>query len=169
MNMNQIVYDLTYWFDFVLLAVSHHPLISVATVLVAFLFYQALGVMKVIGTIISFALAVATAILLQMLMWDADHRPHSTQHQHYPPVKFRLSITANNAKMIPRTWTNMSLRARSLGLSISNSSFIRCHWLVAVKPILFLTRRNGGIAIQDQTSFWWITESDGFWGGALNA
>jgi multidrug efflux pump subunit AcrB len=68
MNMNQIMYDLTYWFDFVLLAVSHHPLISVATVLVAFLFYQALGVMKVIGTIISFGLAVATAILLQMLM-----------------------------------------------------------------------------------------------------
>jgi hypothetical protein len=67
-NMNQIMYDLTYWFDFVLLAVSHHPLISVATVLVAFLFYQALGVMKVIGTVISFGLAVATALLLGMLM-----------------------------------------------------------------------------------------------------
>ena len=66
--MNQIMYDLTYWFDFVTLAVRHHPLISVATVLVAFLFYQALGVLKVIGTIISFGLAVATAILLQMLM-----------------------------------------------------------------------------------------------------
>jgi multidrug efflux pump subunit AcrB len=68
MNMNQIMYDLAYWFDFVMLAVRQHPLISIATVLVAFLFYQALGVMKVIGTIISFGLAVATAILLEMLM-----------------------------------------------------------------------------------------------------
>ena len=68
MNMNQIMYDLTYWFDFVVLVVRHHPLISVATVLVGFLFYQALSVMKFIGTVISFGLAVLTAILLQMLM-----------------------------------------------------------------------------------------------------
>jgi hypothetical protein len=68
MNMNQIMYDLTYWFDFIMLVVRNHPLISVASVLVAFLFYQALGVMKLIGTIISFGLAVVTAILLEMLM-----------------------------------------------------------------------------------------------------
>jgi multidrug efflux pump subunit AcrB len=68
MNMNQIMYDLTYWFDFIILVVRHHPLMSVATVLVAFLFYQALSVMKLVGTIISFGLAVVTAILLEMLM-----------------------------------------------------------------------------------------------------
>ena len=68
MNMNQIMYDLTYWFDFSMRMVLNHPLMSVATVLVAFLFYQALSVMKLIGTIISFGLAVVTAILLEMLM-----------------------------------------------------------------------------------------------------
>ena len=68
MNMNQIMYDLTYWFDYMMLVVRHHPLISVATVLVAFLFYHALGVMKLIGTIISFGLVAVTAILLEMLM-----------------------------------------------------------------------------------------------------
>ena len=68
MDMNQIMYDLTYWFDYMMLVVRHHPLISVATVLVAFLFYQALSVMKLIGAIISFGLAVVTAILLEMLM-----------------------------------------------------------------------------------------------------
>ena len=68
MNVNQILYDLTYWFDYSTHMVLHHPLISVATVLVAFLFYQALSVMKLIGTIISFGLAVVTAILLEMLM-----------------------------------------------------------------------------------------------------
>ena len=68
MNMNQIMYELTYWFDYMMLVVRHHPLISVATVLVAFLFYQALSVMKLIGAIISFGLAVVTAILLEMLM-----------------------------------------------------------------------------------------------------
>ena len=68
MNMNQIMYELTYWFDYMMLVVRHHPLISVATVLVAFLFYQALSVMKLIAAIISFGLAVVTAILLEMLM-----------------------------------------------------------------------------------------------------
>jgi hypothetical protein len=68
MDMNQIMYDLTYWFDFIILVVRHHPLMSVATALVAFLLYQALSVMKLIGTIISFGLAVVTAILLQMFM-----------------------------------------------------------------------------------------------------
>jgi len=66
--MDQIIYNLSYWFVFIVLAVRHHPLISVATLLVAFLFYQTLGVMKVVGTIISFGLAVATAILLDILM-----------------------------------------------------------------------------------------------------
>ena len=68
MDMNQIMYDLTYWFDFIILVVGHHPLISVASVLVGFIFYQALSTLKLIGTIISFGLAVVTAILLEMLM-----------------------------------------------------------------------------------------------------
>jgi multidrug efflux pump subunit AcrB len=68
MNINQIIYELTYWFDFIMLLVRHHPFVSVAAVLAAFLFYQAISVMKLIGTIISFGLALVTAILLEMLM-----------------------------------------------------------------------------------------------------
>ena len=67
--MNQIMYDLTYWFDFTTRVVRHHPLISVAAVVVAFLFYQALGVMKLIGTVISFALAAVTALFLGWLVF----------------------------------------------------------------------------------------------------
>jgi len=68
MNMNQIMYDLTYWFDFSMLVVRNHPFISVAAVLVGLIFYQALSTLKLIGTIISFGLAVVTAIFLEMLM-----------------------------------------------------------------------------------------------------
>jgi len=68
MKMSQIMYDLTYWFDFSMLVVRNHPFISVAAVLVGFIFYQALGTLKPIGTIISFGLAVVTAIFLEMLM-----------------------------------------------------------------------------------------------------
>ena len=68
MNMNQIIYNLTYWFDFIMLVARHHPLVSVATVLVAFVFYQALSVMKFIAAIFSFGLALGMAILLEMLM-----------------------------------------------------------------------------------------------------
>jgi hypothetical protein len=66
--MNQIIYDLTYWFDFSIFMVRNHPLIWVATVLFAFLFHQALSVMKLIG-IISFGLAGVTAIILGALMF----------------------------------------------------------------------------------------------------
>jgi cytochrome c oxidase assembly factor CtaG len=66
--MNQIMLDLTYWFDYSLRMVLNHPLMSIATVLVAYLFYQALSVMKFVGTIISFDLAVVGAVLLKMLM-----------------------------------------------------------------------------------------------------
>jgi hypothetical protein len=68
MNMNQIMYDLTYWFDFSMLVVRNHPFISVAAVLVGLIFYQALSTLKLIGTIISFGLTVVTAIFLEMLM-----------------------------------------------------------------------------------------------------
>ena len=65
--MNQIN-DLTYWFDFSMRMVLNHPLMSVATVLVAYLYYQTLGALKLVGTIISFGLAVVMAILLKVLM-----------------------------------------------------------------------------------------------------
>jgi cytochrome c oxidase assembly factor CtaG len=68
MNANQIIYDLTYWFDFSMRMVLNHPLFSLATLLVAYLFYQALGTLKLLGTLISFGLAAVTAILLKMLM-----------------------------------------------------------------------------------------------------
>ena len=65
MNMNQIMYDLAYWFDFSLRMARNHPLVSVTAVLVAFLFPlpHALNTMKLIS-IISVALALVTAILM---------------------------------------------------------------------------------------------------------
>jgi hypothetical protein len=66
MNMNQIMYDLTYWFDYSMHVVLNHPLISAAAVLGAFLFHQTVGAFKLI---LSFGVAVVTAILLRMLMF----------------------------------------------------------------------------------------------------
>jgi len=63
------MYDLTYWFDYTTGMVLHHPIISIATVLVGFLFYQALSTLKFIGTIISFGVAAVTALLLDWLMF----------------------------------------------------------------------------------------------------
>jgi hypothetical protein len=70
MNMNQIMYDLAYWFDFSVRMVRNHPLVSVAAVLVAFLFPvpHALNAVKLIS-IISFGIAVLTAILLGVLVF----------------------------------------------------------------------------------------------------
>jgi hypothetical protein len=66
MDVNQIMYDLAYWFDFSMRMVLNHPLISVTAVLGAFLFHQALGTMKLI---LSFGVALVTAILLRLLMF----------------------------------------------------------------------------------------------------
>ena len=66
MNMNQIMYDLTYWFDYGMHMVLNHPLISAAAVLGAFLFHQTVGAIKLI---LSFGLAVVTAIILRILMF----------------------------------------------------------------------------------------------------
>jgi len=66
MNMNRIMYDLTYWFDYSIHMVLNHPLISAAAVLGAFVFYQTVGAIKLI---LSFGLAVVTAIILRMLMF----------------------------------------------------------------------------------------------------
>jgi hypothetical protein len=51
MTMNQITYHLTYWFHFIVLTVRHHPLISVATGFVGFLFYEAISALKLVRTI----------------------------------------------------------------------------------------------------------------------
>ena len=69
MNVNQIMYDLTYWFDYSTRMVLHHPLISVAAVVGAFLFHQALGAMKLISSVITFALTTLTALFLGWLMF----------------------------------------------------------------------------------------------------
>jgi len=66
MNLNQIVYELTYWFDYGMHMVLNHPLVSAAAVLGAFVFYQTVGAIKLL---LSFGLAVVTAILLRMLMF----------------------------------------------------------------------------------------------------
>ena len=58
------LYDLTYWFDFTMLMARNHPLVSVTTLLIGFLFHKALSTMKVIAMIISFSLATVTAIFL---------------------------------------------------------------------------------------------------------
>ena len=64
------MYDLAYWFDFSVRMVRDHPLVSVTTVLVAFVFPvpHALNAMKLIS-IISFVIAVLTAILLGVLVF----------------------------------------------------------------------------------------------------
>ena len=69
MNMDQIMYDLTYWFDYTMRMVLHHPLTSLIAVVGAFLFHQALGAMKLITSVITFALAGLTALLLDWLMF----------------------------------------------------------------------------------------------------
>ena len=69
MNLDQIMHDLTYWFDYSMLMVLNHPFISVAAILGAFLFYQALSAINLIGTAITFALAALTALFLGWLMF----------------------------------------------------------------------------------------------------
>ena len=68
-NVNQIMYDLTYWFDYTTRMVLNHPLISVTAVVGAFLFQQTLGAMKLISSVITFALAALTALFLGWLMF----------------------------------------------------------------------------------------------------
>ena len=69
MNMNQIMNDLTYWFDYTMHMVLHHPLTSLTAAVGAFFFHQALGAMKLITSVITFALAALTALLLDWLMF----------------------------------------------------------------------------------------------------
>jgi hypothetical protein len=66
MDINQIVYDLTYWFDYGMHMVLNHPLISAAAVLGTFVFHQTVGAIKLI---LSFGLAVVTAMILRVLMF----------------------------------------------------------------------------------------------------
>ena len=65
-NVNQIMYDLTYWFDYTTRMMLNHPLISVTTVVGAFLFHQILGAMKLISSVITFALSCAYGSFLRL-------------------------------------------------------------------------------------------------------
>ena len=67
--MDQILYDLTYWFDYGTRMVLHHPLTTLTAVVGAFLFNQALGAMKLIGGVLTFSLAALTALFIDWLMF----------------------------------------------------------------------------------------------------
>jgi hypothetical protein len=69
MNINQIINDLTYWFDYGMHMVLHHPFTSLTAVVGAFLFHQALGAMKLITSVIAFVLAALTALFLDWLVF----------------------------------------------------------------------------------------------------
>ena len=66
--MDQILYDLTYWFDYSMRMVLDHPLVSLTAVVAALLAYQALSAMKLIVSVITYALAALAALLLGWLM-----------------------------------------------------------------------------------------------------
>ena len=67
MNINEVINQLTQWFDFGTSMVIHHPLLSVTGALIAYLFYQAITVLQLTGAVISAALGVVMGILLNML------------------------------------------------------------------------------------------------------
>jgi hypothetical protein len=69
MDINQIIHDLTYWFDFSIHMVRNHPLVSVTAVLIAFISHYALSAMKLTIGIISLGLAMVAAVLLERLMF----------------------------------------------------------------------------------------------------
>ena len=66
--MDQFMYDLAYWFDYSMRMVLDHPLISVTAAVAAFLAYQVLHAMKLILSVVTFAVATLTALLLGWLM-----------------------------------------------------------------------------------------------------
>jgi hypothetical protein len=49
--------------------VLHHPLTTLTAVVGAFLFNQALGAMKLIGSVLTFSLAALTALFIDWLMF----------------------------------------------------------------------------------------------------
>ena len=69
LNINQIINELTQWFDFSIRMMSHHPVISLTLALLAFVFYYAVSAVKFTLGIISFGLAMIMAFLLQILMF----------------------------------------------------------------------------------------------------
>ena len=62
--MNEILYDLTYWFDYSTRMVLDYPLLSVTAVVGAVICHQAIGAMKLIVSVITFVVAALTALLL---------------------------------------------------------------------------------------------------------
>jgi len=69
MNINQLINELTQWYDFSVSMMRHHPVITVTAVLVAFVFHYAVSAVKFTIGIISFGLAMIMAFLIQMLMF----------------------------------------------------------------------------------------------------
>ena len=69
LNINQIINELTQWFDFSIRMMSHHPVISLTLAFLAFVFYYAVSAVKFTLGIISFGLAMIMAFLLQILMF----------------------------------------------------------------------------------------------------
>ena len=67
MNINEFINQLTQWFDFSTYMVMHHPVLSVAGALVAYLFYQVVTTLQLTGAIISAGLGVVLGFLLKVL------------------------------------------------------------------------------------------------------
>ena len=69
LNINQLINELTQWFDFSVSMMSHHPVVSLTVALLAFVFYYAVSAVKFTIGIISFGLAMIMAFFLQILMF----------------------------------------------------------------------------------------------------
>ena len=69
LNINQLINELTQWFDFSVRMMSHHPLISSTVALLAFVLYYAVSAVKFTIGIISFGLAMIMAFVLEILMF----------------------------------------------------------------------------------------------------
>jgi hypothetical protein len=69
LNINQLINELTQWFDFSVRMMSLHPLISSTIALLGFVFYYAVSAVKFTIGIISFGLAMIMAFLFQILMF----------------------------------------------------------------------------------------------------
>ncbi len=67
MNINEVINQLTQWFDFSTYMVIHHPVLSVTGALIAYLFYQVVTTLQLTGAIISAGLGVVLGFFLKML------------------------------------------------------------------------------------------------------
>ena len=68
MNINEVINQLTQWFDFSTYMVVHHPVLSVTGALIAYLFYQVITVLQLTGAVISAGLGVVLGIFLKLFL-----------------------------------------------------------------------------------------------------